>query len=198
MTATTPQVTLADTLWPRTQSSTNWLRLTVLAFIGTLLMAISAKINVPFYPVPMTMQTFVVLSIGMAYGWRLGGATLLLYLAEGAMGLPVFAGTPEKGIGLAYMMGPTGGYLIGFVLAATIVGYLGERGWDRNVFSTIAAMTLGTGIIFGFGVLYLGTLIGWDKPVLEYGFTPFIAGAVFKILLAAAVLPLAWKLLKRS
>lgn len=161
-------------------------------------MAISAKINVPFYPVPMTMQTFVVLSIGMAYGWRLGGATLLLYLAEGAMGLPVFAGTPEKGIGLAYMMGPTGGYLIGFVLAATIVGYLGERGWDRNVFSTIAAMTLGTGIIFGFGVLYLGTLIGWDKPVLEYGFTPFIAGSVFKILLAAAVLPLAWKLLKRS
>jgi len=134
MTATTPHVTLADTLWPRTQSSTNWLRLTVLAFIGTLLMAISAKINVPFYPVPMTMQTFVVLSIGMAYGWRLGGATLLLYLAEGAMGLPVFAGTPEKGIGLAYMMGPTGGYLIGFVLAATIVGYLGERGWDRNVF----------------------------------------------------------------
>jgi len=198
MTATTPHVTLADTLWPRTQSSTNWLRLTVLAFIGTLLMAISAKINVPFYPVPMTMQTFVVLSIGMAYGWRLGGATLLLYLAEGAMGLPVFAGTPEKGIGLAYMMGPTGGYLIGFVLAATIVGYLGERGWDRNVFSTIAAMTLGTGIIFGFGVLYLGTLIGWDKPVLEYGFTPFIAGSVFKILLAAAVLPLAWKLLKRS
>ncbi len=198
MTATTPHVTLADTLWPRTQSSTNWLRLTVLAFIGTLLMAISAKINVSFYPVPMTMQTFVVLSIGMAYGWRLGGATLLLYLAEGAMGLPVFAGTPEKGIGLAYMMGPTGGYLIGFVLAATIVGYLGERGWDRNVFSTIAAMTLGTGIIFGFGVLYLGTLIGWDKPVLEYGFTPFIAGSVFKILLAAAVLPLAWKLLKRS
>ena len=198
MTATTPHVTLADTLWPRTQSSTNWLRLTVLAFIGTLLMAISAKINVSFYPVPMTMQTFVVLSIGMAYGWRLGGATLLLYLAEGAMGLPVSAGTPEKGIGLAYMMGPTGGYLIGFVLAATIVGYLGERGWDRNVFSTIAAMTLGTGIIFGFGVLYLGTLIGWDKPVLEYGFTPFIAGSVFKILLAAAVLPLAWKLLKRS
>jgi len=198
MTATTPHVTLADTLWPRTQSSTNWLRLTVLAFIGTLLMAISAKINVSFYPVPMTMQTFVVLSIGMAYGWRLGGATLLLYLAEGAMGLPVSAGTPEKGIGLAYMMGTTGGYLIGFVLAATIVGYLGERGWDRNVFSTIAAMTLGTGIIFGFGVLYLGTLIGWDKPVLEYGFTPFIAGSVFKILLAAAVLPLAWKLLKRS
>lgn len=198
MTAMSTHTTLADTLWPRAQASTNWLRLTVLAFIGTLLMAISAKINVPFYPVPMTMQTFVVLSIGMAYGWRLGGATLLLYLAEGAMGLPVFAGTPEKGIGIAYMMGPTGGYLVGFVLAATLVGYLGERGWDRNVFSTIAAMTLGTAIIFGFGVLYLGTLIGWDKPVLEYGFTPFIAGAVFKILLAAAVLPMAWKLLKKS
>jgi biotin transport system substrate-specific component len=198
MTAMTPHVTLADTLWPRAQSNKNWLRLTILAFIGTLLMTISAKINVPFYPVPMTMQTFVVLTISMAFGWRLGVATVLLYLAEGAVGLPVFAGTPEKGIGLAYMMGPTGGYLVGFILAAVLVGYLGERGWDRNVFSTIAAMALGTSLIFGFGVLWLGTLIGWDKPVLEYGFTPFIAGAVFKILLSAAVLPLAWKLTKRT
>ncbi|MEX2312241.1 MAG: biotin transporter BioY, partial [Rhodospirillales bacterium] len=170
-----------------------WLRYLALAFAGSVLLAISAKINIPFYPVPMTMQTFMVLTIGMAFGWRLGGATVLLYLCEGAFGLPVFAGTPEKGIGLAYMAGPTGGYLLGFFLAAVFVGWLAEKGWDRNIFTTLAAMTIGTSIIFIPGVIWLGMLFGWEKPILEWGLIPFLPGAAFKIALAAAVLPLTWK-----
>lgn len=187
--------TLADSFFPVSENSRNWFRNLVLAFAGSVLMAISAKINIPFYPVPMTMQTFVVLSIGMAFGWRLGGATVLLYLAEGAVGLPVFAGTPEKGIGLAYMAGPTGGYLLGFLVSAVVVGWLAEKGWDRNMYATLAAMMLGTAIIFAPGVLWLGALYGWDKPVLEWGLWPFLPGAGFKIGLAAAVLPLTWKYL---
>ncbi|MEX0692832.1 MAG: biotin transporter BioY [Rhodospirillales bacterium] len=185
--------TLADALIPAASDSHGWLRHLVLAFAGSVLLAISAKINIPFYPVPMTMQTFMVLTIGMAFGWRLGGATVLLYLCEGAFGLPVFAGTPEKGIGLAYMAGPTGGYLLGFFLAAVFVGWLAEKGWDRNIFTTLAAMTIGTSIIFIPGVIWLGMLFGWEKPILEWGLIPFLPGAAFKIALAAAVLPLTWK-----
>lgn len=173
------------------------LRGMVLAVAGTALLTIAAKIQVPFYPVPMTLQTFVVLALGMAYGWRLGAATLLLYLAEGALGLPVFAGTPEKGIGLAYMLGGTGGYLIGFVLAAAACGWLAERGWDRGVVRTAAAMLIGNAIIYVPGLLWLGGLFGWDKPILEWGLTPFLLGDLTKLALAAAVLPLAWRWLGR-
>ncbi len=188
--------TLAAALWPsqgRLSDMNGVLRATLLAVAGSLLLYASAKVQVPFYPVPITMQTFAVLVIGMAYGWRLGGATVAFYLAQGAVGLPVFAGTPEKGLGLAYMAGPTGGYLLGFLLAAVAVGLLAGRGWDRSVVKTLAAMTLGTALIFVPGVLYLGALIGWDKPVLDFGLYPLLWGAVFKIGLAAAVLPLAWK-----
>jgi len=185
--------TLANNLWPATADQHTWLRNLMLAFAGSVLLAISAKISVPFYPVPMTMQTFMILAIGMAFGWRLGVATVLLYLGEGALGLPVFTGTPEKGIGLAYMAGPTGGYLFGFVIATATVGWLAEKGWDRNVFTTLAAMVIGTSLILAPGVLYLGTLFGWDKPILDWGLWPFLPGAAFKIALAAAVLPLAWK-----
>jgi hypothetical protein len=122
--------TLLGTLWPAEGDTRSIGRALVLAVAGTLLLTLSAKMKVPFYPVPMTMQTLVVLVIGAVYGWRLGVATILLYLAEGASGLPVFADTPERGIGLAYMMGPTGGYLLGFVVGAAIVGWLAERGWD--------------------------------------------------------------------
>ncbi len=190
MTSSTMNSTLAEAIW---SPDNRIVRNIVLAVLGTVALWISAKINVPFYPVPMTMQTFAVLVIGMAFGWRLGAATVLLYLAEGAAGLPVFAGTPEKGIGLAYMMGPTGGYLVGFVLAAGAVGWLAGRGWDRNVFWTLAVMVIGTAIIFIPGLLWLGAVIGWDKPVLEFGLIPFMPGAAFKIALAAAVLPLAWR-----
>lgn len=186
--------TLVQTLW---QGENTMVRNVLLAIAGSIALWVSAKIQVPFYPVPMTMQTFMVLVIGMAFGWRLGAATVLLYLAEGAIGLPVFAGTPEKGIGFAYMLGTTGGYLAGFVVAAAVVGWLAEKGWDRNVWMTLAAMVIGTAIIFALGVSWLGSLIGWDKPVLQYGLIPFLPGAAFKIALAAAVLPMAWKLAKR-
>jgi len=173
------------------------LRLTVLAVLGTLLLTLAAKVQVPFYPVPLTLTTLVVLGLGMAYGWRLGAATLALYLLEGAVGLPVFAGTPEKGIGLVYMMGPTGGYLLGFFLAACVCGWLAERGWDRSVTTTALAMLIGNVIIYLPGLLWLGSLLGWDKPILEWGLTPFILGDAFKLALAAALLPMAWKLLRR-
>ncbi|MBT6825827.1 MAG: biotin transporter BioY [Rhodospirillales bacterium] len=187
------QATLVSTLWPTGERS-SLMRATVLAVAGSALLAISAKIQIPFYPVPMTMTTFMVLLLGMSLGWRLAAATILLYLAEGAAGMPVFAGTPEKGIGLAYMMGGTGGYLIGYLLAAVTCGWLAEHGWGRNVVSTAIAMLVGNVLIYVPGLLWLGALVGWDKPILEWGLTPFILGDLTKLALAAVVLPMAWKL----
>ncbi len=186
--------TLAESLWPGVNTR---MKAVLLAVIGSLALWASAKLQVPFYPVPMTMQTFVVLVVGMGFGWRLGAATVLLYLAEGAIGLPVFANTPERGIGLAYMMGPTGGYLLGFVASAAAVGWLGHRGWDRHIATTLAAMVLGTAIIFGFGTVWLGSQIGWDKAVLDLALWPFLPGAMFKIGLATLLLPLLWRRLGR-
>ena len=188
--------TLIDRIWPDGRISKG-LRSIILAVIGSALLWLSAKIQVPFWPVPMTMQTFVVLTLGMAYGWRLGAATVMLYLVEGAAGLPVFAGTPEKGIGLAYMLGGTGGYLVGFVLAAAVCGYLAERGWDRRVVTTALAMLIGNALIYIPGLVWLGSLFGWDKPIVEWGLTPFILGDLVKLALAAAILPLVWKTLRR-
>ena len=189
--------TIANLVWPEGKS-TNALRFVVLAFAGSLLIALSSKVQIPFYPVPMTMQTFVILGLSMALGWRLAGATLALYLLEGTLGLPVFAGSPEKGIGLAYMMGSTGGYLLGFLVAAVTCGWLGEKGWDRNVFKTAAAMFIGNALIYIPGILWLGLIFGWDKPIIEWGLTPFILGDITKIALATAVLPLAWKFLNKK
>ena len=124
--------TLAGVLWPAQAGRSGLVRNGMLAVLGSLLLIASAKVQVPFWPVPMTMQTFAVLVIGMTFGPRLGAATVLLYLVQGAVGLPVFAGTPAKGIGIAYMVGPTGGYLIGFVAAAYLAGRLAMRGWDRS------------------------------------------------------------------
>ena len=183
--------TLAQSLW---QGGDARLKFLLLAILGSLALWLSAKIQVPFYPVPITMQTFVVLVAGMAFGWRLGAATVLLYLAEGSLGLPVFAGTPERGIGLAYMVGPTGGYLLGFLFAAVVVGWLGQRGWDRHIGTTVAAMVLGTAIIYLPGLVWLGVVIGWDKPVLELGLWPFLPGDALKVALAALLLPSIWRL----
>ncbi len=193
----TVQSTLLSTVWPDTKSSTRVLRPVLMALAGTALMTLCAKIQVPFYPVPMTMGTLAVLMIGMSYGWRLATATLLLYMAEGAAGLPVFAGTPEKGIGLAYMMGGTGGYLIGYVLAAAACGWLAERGWDRHFGSTVLIMLVGNALIYIPGLVWLGALYGWDKPILEWGLMPFVLGDVTKLALAAALMPLAWTLIRK-
>lgn len=189
--------TLAQTLW-RPEAQNRVLRGIVLALLGTALLTASAKVQIPFYPVPMTLQTLVVLGLGMAYGWRLAAATLLLYLAQGAAGLPVFAGTPEKGLGLAYMLGGTGGYLLGFVMAAAACGWLAERGWDRSVVTTALAMLLGNLLIYVPGLLWLGALFGWDKPILAWGLLPFLLGDLVKLALAALLLPLAWKALGRA
>ena len=183
---------LAQSLWPAAAGG-QVARNLVLAVLGSVALAVSAKISVPFFPVPMTMQTFVVLTIGRAFGGRLAGATVLLYLAEGALGLPVFT----KGAGLAYMAGPTGGYLLGFLVAAAAMGRLAEMGWDRSLARTLPAMLLGQVVIFGFGVAWLVQIVGdWDKA-LTAGLLPFVWGEVFKTALAAATLPFAWRLLKR-
>jgi len=188
---------LMSAVWPASDSFQKALRVTLLALVGTALLTLSAKINIPFYPVPMTMQTFMVMVIGMAYGWRLGTATVLLYLVEGALGMPVFAGTPEKGLGVAYMLGGTGGYLVGFVFAAAACGWLAERGWDRRFITTAAANLIGNLLIFAPGLLWLGILFGWDKPILAWGLTPFLLAGLFKLLLASAVMPASWSLLHR-
>lgn len=187
-----------STLLQRFAGETSLLQKAAVVFAGSLLLWASAKVQIPFYPVPLTMQTFAVLAIGAALGWRLGLATVLLYLAEGAAGLPVFAGTPEKGIGLAYIMGPTGGYLLGYLPAAALCGWLAERGWDRSVALTALAMLAGTVMIYLPGLLWLGAIVGWDKPVLAWGLTPFLLGDLLKLGLASAALPLVWRLVGRN
>ncbi len=195
MRAEAAHTTLLVAAWPSFQQN-RLIKGLLLAFAGSLLLAMSAKLQIPFWPVPMTMQTFVVLLIGAAFGPRLGVATIALYLLEGAAGLPVFAGTPEKGIGLAYMMGPTGGYLVGYLGAAWIVGTLAQRGWDRTVPTTLAAMLLGTLTLYVPGIIWLTHLIGFEKAI-QFGVTPFLFAAAFKIALAAAVLPMVWKVVSR-
>ena len=153
----------------------------LIALIGTVLLAISAKIKIPFYPVPMTMQTLVVLIIGVGFGWKLGLATISLYLFEGIIGLPVFSGTPEKGIGLVYFTGPTMGYLIGFLVATFLAG---KFNFDNNLIKNFLKLTFATSFIYILGMFWLGTLIGWDKPIFKLGAQPFLLAELFKILLA--------------
>lgn len=197
--------TLIDRLWPpagRAADSgtrvTDVFRVVFLAVVGSALIAVSSKIQVPMVPVPMTLQTLVILVIGMAAGWRLGGLTVLLYLAEGAVGLPVFAGTPERGIGLTYMLGTTGGYLLGFLLATLVIGLLAEAGWDRSVPLAAAAMLIGNVVIYIPGLLWLGSVAGWDNPILQWGITPFIVGDLVKLAIAALLMPAAWRLVRTS
>jgi biotin transport system substrate-specific component len=175
--------TFAESLWPA-QGASRALRAVLLALLGSALLTISAKIEVPFYPVPMTMQTLVVLLLGMAYGARLGTATVLLYLAEGAAGLPVFAGTPERGIGIPYMLGPTGGYLVGFMLSAAITGWLTER--RRDWLTLVLAVTAGSIVVFIPGVLWLAHLIGFEQAI-AHGLMPFLWATLVKGAIAIAL-----------
>lgn len=172
-----------------------WLERAVLCLCGSALIALCARIEVtiPISIVPITGQTFAVLLIGAAYGSRLGPATMLLYLVEGAAGLPVFSG---GGGGAGHLAGPTGGYLIGFVLAAWITGALSQRGWDRRFITAAAAMLIGTAVLYVPGVVWLATFIAWDAA-LATGVVPFIPGALIKIAVAAALLPTAWRLIAR-
>jgi biotin transport system substrate-specific component len=169
-------------------------RYALLTLAGSALITLCTQISLPLFPVPMTLQTFAVFLIGLTYGWRLGGITVALYLLEGALGLPVFSG--GKG-GMIVFMGPTAGYLVGFLLAATACGWFAERGFDRSYFKLLVALLVGNVLLYASGLLWLGTLIGWDKPVLEYGLYPFIGGDLLKIAMAVLLLPTAWKVVNR-
>lgn len=162
------------------------LRPALLAFGGSLAIAASAQINFPMQPVPMTMQSLVVLLVGVAYGWKLGAATVLLYLAQGAMGLPVFAGF--RG-GPAALVGPTAGFLFGFVAAAALAGWLAAQGWTRGWWRTALTLTAGHAVLFMGGVLWLTALLGFERAV-AVGFLPFIPGTVVKVALGVALLSL--------
>jgi biotin transport system substrate-specific component len=179
--------TLAATLWPA-QRSSRVARAAALAVGGALVLTLSAKIQVPFIPVPMTLQTLVVLVLGAAFGARLAAATVALYLLEGLLGLPVFAGAVA---GPAYMAGPTGGFLLGFLIAAALIGFLAERGWDRSWGRLVAAMTLGHVASFALGFGWLAVLIGPEKA-FALGVAPFALATIVKTLLAAALVGAAW------
>ena len=152
----------------------------LIIFMGSVIIAISAKVKIPFYPVPMTMQTFVVLFLGIAFGYKIGLASVGAYLIEGILGIPVFSNSPEKGVGLIYFTGPTMGYLIGFLFAVFFAGYLDL---NKNIFIIFIKLIFSVSIIYLFGVLWLGTLIGWNKPILELGVAPFLLAELFKICL---------------
>ena len=156
------------------------LKYILVIFLGSILLTISSKIKIPFYPVPMTMQTFVVLFLGMSFGYRVGLATVSLYLVEGIIGLPVFSNSPEKGIGFVYFTGPTMGYLIGFLFATFIAGYFNFKG---NILNNFIKLLISVSIIYILGVFWLGSLIGWDKPIIQLGVTPFLLAELFKIVI---------------
>ena len=156
----------------------------LIIILGSLALTISAKIKIPFYPVPMTMQTFVVMLLGLAFGYKIGLATVSLYLLEGIAGLPVFSNSPEKGVGLVYFTGPTMGYLIGFLSATLIAGTISS---NDNTLKIISKLLLSVSTIYILGVLWLGTLIGWDKPILEFGVYPFLLAEIFKLALLVII-----------
>jgi len=163
----------------------------LLVLFGTILLAISAKIQLPFWPVPMTMQTFVIFLIGMTYSVRLSFITVSMYLFEGALGLPVFA----SGGGIAYLVGPTSGYLYGMLISSVVISYLANLGFSKTYFKTSISLLIGSFIIFLFGILYLGSIIGYEKAIIA-GLLPFIPSELFKIALAVSLIPTIQKIIK--
>jgi biotin transport system substrate-specific component len=191
------RIVLAETFGP-TEGTVLRIKQVALVVLGIVVLAAAAKIKLPMWPVPMTMGTFAVLSIGAAYGPRLGLTTILGYMFVGALGFDVFAGTSAETYGLSYMIGGTGGYLVGYVMAALALGVLARAGWDRSVGKMAAAMAIGNALIYVPGLIWLGMLYGWDKPILEWGLTPFLVGDAIKLALAALLLPAVWKLVGRA
>ena len=158
------------------------LKYILVIFLGSVLLTISSKIKIPFYPIPMTMQTFVVLFLGMSFGYKVGLATVGLYLVEGIFGLPVFSNSPEKGVGIVYFTGPTMGYLIGFLFATFLAGYFN---FNKNILNNFVKLLFSVSTIYILGVFWLGNLIGWDKPIMQLGVTPFLLAELFKIAILA-------------
>ena len=160
------------------------IKLLTIIFLGSIVLAISAKVKIPFYPVPMTMQTFVVLFLGISFGYKIALATVGLYLLEGVLGLPVFSNSPERGVGIAYFTGPTMGYLIGFLSACFLASFVNT---NDDYFKIFIKLILSVSTIYIFGILWLGTLIGWDKPIFELGVLPFLLAEILKICLLTAL-----------
>lgn len=170
--------------------SKSWLRQSFIVILGSLLIAISAKVNLPLQPVPFSMQTFMVLLLPMLCGWRMGAAMVVLYLFEGSLGLPVFAGPFG---GLSYLFGPSGGYLFGFFPAALAVGWLSERGWGRYHLTTAVAAIIGTAIIYAYGVFRLAQYVHLQQAI-SVGVMPFLVGDAIKVAALAIIVPLSWKM----
>jgi biotin transport system substrate-specific component len=164
----------------KTYSIQKILKSFIIIFIGTIALTVSAKLKIPFYPVPMTMQTFMVLFFGIAFGYKMGLSIVAVYLLEGIMGAPVFSNSPEKGIGLVYFTGPTMGYLIGFLTAVFLAGYLDLK---SNIFLIFIKLMISVATIYILGVFWLGSLIGWEKPIFQLGVYPFLLAELFKICL---------------
>jgi len=197
MTTQTPSLTLAEAIFPQTGLALRVKQL-VLIVAGIAALVLAAKIKIPMFPVPMTMGTFAVLSIGAAYGARLGLATILGYMLIGAVGFDVFAGSSAEVSGLSYMMGSTGGYLVGYVLAVVALGAMARKGWDRARGKMALALVLGNALIYLPGLIWLTVLYGLEAPILSWGLTPFLLGDVVKLALAALLLPALWSLVGRA
>lgn len=199
MQSTATYSVLAETFGAR-EGAVRAVKQAAFVVLGIALLAVAAKIKVPMWPspVPITMGTFAVLTIGAAYGARLGMATIIGYMLIGALGFDVFAGSSAQASGITYMMGGTGGYLVGYVMATLTLGVLASRGWDRTMPTMAAALLIGNAMIYVPGLLWLGTLYGWDKPILAWGLTPFLIGDALKLVLAAVLLPAIWKLVERA
>ena len=203
----------------KTISNNKVIKIFLISLMGSILLTISAKIKIPFYPVPMTMQTFVVLFLGISFGYKVGVTAVFLYLLEGIAGLPVFSGTPEKGIGLAYFMGPTGGYLVGFLVATYVAGsFKYESCFDKFKFNphlpfalrivdgitssikisltNLIKLIFAVSFIYIFGLLWLGSLIGWDKPIFQFGAQPFLLAELFKMLILSIIAGSLYKIKK--
>lgn len=195
---------LATAVWP--DNANRWVQAIVLILVGTAILAISAKIKVPFRPVPVTLQTLAIMALAAAYGSRLAVATVVAYLLEGAVGFPVFTNTPPEVAGSAYLIGPTGGFLIGFIALAWIVGTAADRGWDRSVPKLLAAMVVADAVVFALGFIWLawfatmangGTGIG-AAAAFKFGVAPFLLADFLKIALAALAVPAAWRLVDKT
>ncbi|PRY26742.1 biotin transport system substrate-specific component [Aliiruegeria haliotis] len=172
----------------------------VLVVLGIALLTVAAQIKfpVPGSPVPVNLGTFAVLTIGAAYGPRLGLATIIAYMGIGALGFDIFAGSSAESNGLTYMMGGTGGYLVGYVMAVAALGWFARLGWDRSAPKMAVVMLVGNALIYIPGLLWLGQLYGWDQPILAWGLTPFVVGDLLKLALAALLLPSVWKLVGKA
>ena len=169
------------------------IKLILVIFFSSIILAISAKIKIPFYPVPMTMQTFIVMFIGISLGYKIGLAAITLYLVEGIIGLPVFSNSPERGVGFVYFIGPTMGYLIGFLSACFIASLIKEK---DNYFVIFLKLIFSASTIYILGILWLGSLLGWDKPIIALGVTPFLYAEIFKIALLTIIAKKIFKIRK--